>query len=71
MEIDAVSLTPIPDTHPLNVAQMVVEIATGAQFFACNCPSVAPARSLRFVAANRHLFSLPVPKAPANPTPKP
>lgn len=50
---------PLPADHPLTTPQYLIEDATGARFYACNCPSQPRNRTLRHVAANRAQFSLP------------
>jgi hypothetical protein len=50
---------PLPADHSLSKAQYLIEDATGARFYACNCPSQRRDRTLRYVASNRGLFSLP------------
>jgi hypothetical protein len=48
---------PLPDTHLLAKPQFLIEDATRIRFWACNCPSQPANRTLRFVAANRGMFS--------------
>jgi hypothetical protein len=50
---------PLPADHSLAAAQYLIEDATGARFYACNCPNQQPTRTLRFVQSNRAYFSLP------------
>lgn len=47
-------------------------IATGEVFFACNCGSQPPLKTLRHIAANRDRYEKAVrPGTPAKPTPTP
>lgn len=48
---------PLSPTHPLGNPQFLIEDATRVRFWACNCPSQPANRTLRYVAANRGLFS--------------
>lgn len=50
---------PIPADHDLRRPQLLIDDASGQLFNACNCPSQPAQRTLRYVAAHRHLFSLP------------
>jgi hypothetical protein len=49
----------IPAGHSFMQSQWVVERATGARFWACNCPSTPEKRRLRYVATHQSEFALP------------
>jgi hypothetical protein len=52
----------IPADHDMSRAQHVYEKSTGQYIWLCNCASQPATRTLRFAAANRHLFSLEQPQ---------
>ena len=56
----------IPAEHSLVNAQWVQDDATKQVFWACNCGSQPANKTLRFVAANRHLFNVWPPAADSN-----
>jgi hypothetical protein len=52
----------IPAEHDMSRAQHVYEKSSGQYIWLCNCASQPVQRTLRFAAANRHLFSLEPPQ---------
>ena len=60
---------PLPAEHVVK-AGYYIEDATGARVWCCNCPGTQPNRTLRFVAANRGMFSLTPEMAAKEPAPK-
>ena len=57
---------PLPPDHIVK-AGWYIEDASGKRVWCCNCPGTPQNRTLRFVAANRGLFSTEVPKPQQEP----
>ena len=58
----------IPADYTLKNGHYILDAAPAAPFYACNCSSQPANRTLRHIAANRHLYSQwPLPAATEKP----